>query len=125
MIQITPHMRILLAVEPVDFRKGIDGLSAFCRRVLKSDPFSGYVFIFRNRLKTAIKILIYDGQGFWLCQKRLSKGRFQWWPDQKSNGSVKVLEAHELQMLIWNGNPSDSGVAPMWRKISTSQNDAA
>jgi transposase len=125
MIQITPHMRILLAVEPVDFRKGIDGLSALCRRVLKSDPFSGYVFIFRNRLKTAIKILIYDGQGFWLCQKRLSKGRFQWWPDQKSNGSVKILEAHELQMLIWNGNPSDSGVAPMWRKISTSQNDAA
>jgi transposase len=125
MIQITPHMRILLAVEPVDFRKGIDGLSALCRRVLKSDPFSGYVFIFRNRLKTAIKILIYDGQGFWLCQKRLSKGRFQWWPDQKSNSSVKILEAHELQMLIWNGNPSDSGVAPMWRKISTSQNDAA
>lgn len=125
MIQITPHMRILVAVEPADFRKGIDGLSALCRRVFKSDPFSGYVFIFRNRLKTAIKILAYDGQGFWLCQKRLSKGRFQWWPDQKNNGSVKVLEAHELQMLIWNGNPSDSGVAPMWRKISTSQNDAA
>ena len=59
MIQITPHMRILLAVEPADFRKGIDGLSALCRRVLKSDPFSGYVFIFRNRLRTAIKILIY------------------------------------------------------------------
>jgi len=125
MIQITPHMRILVAVEPVDFRKGIDGLSALCRRVLKSDPFSGYVFIFRNRLKIAIKILVYDGQGFWLCQKRLSKERFQWWPDQKSNGSVKVLEAHELQMLLWNGNPSDSGVAPMWRKISTSQKNAA
>jgi transposase len=80
MIQITPHMRILVAVEPVDFRKGIDGLSALCRRVLKSDPFSGYVFIFRNRLKTAIKILMYEGQGFWLCQKRLSTGRFQWRP---------------------------------------------
>jgi transposase len=118
MIQITPQMRILLAVEPADFRKGIDGLSALCRQVLKSDPLSGYVFIFRNRLKTAIKILVYDGQGFWLCQKRLSSGRFQWWPDSRSNASVKVLAAHELQTLIWNGNPSGSGVAPLWKPVS-------
>jgi len=125
MIQITPHMRILVAVEPADFRKGIDGLCALCRGVLKSDPFSGYVFIFRNRPKTAIKILAYDGQGFWLCQKRLSKGRFQWWPDQKSNGSTKILEAHELQTLLWNGNPADSSIAPMWRSISTCQTSNA
>ena len=69
MIQITPQMRILLAVAPADFRKGIDGLAGVCRRVLGSDPFSGYVFVFRNRRATAIKILVYDGQGFWLCQK--------------------------------------------------------
>ncbi len=79
MIQITPQMRILLAVEPVDFRKGIDGLAGICRRVLKPDPFSGYAFVFRNKRGTAIKILVYDGQGFWLCHKRLSTGRFRWW----------------------------------------------
>lgn len=117
MIQITPQMRIFLAVEPTDFRKGIDGLAKVCREVLKSDPFSGYVFIFRNKKASAIKILCYDGQGFWLCQKRLSKGRFIWWSG-KNDASIKRMAAHEVQLLIWNGDPEASKVAPMWRKIS-------
>ena len=49
MIQITPQMRILLAVEPVDFRKGIDGLVALCRQKLKSEPFEGALFVFSSR----------------------------------------------------------------------------
>ena len=64
MIQLTPQMRILLAVKAVDFRKGIDGLAGICRHILNMDPFSGAVFIFRNRRKTAIRVLTYDGQGF-------------------------------------------------------------
>jgi len=115
MIQITPHMRILLAVAPVDFRKGIDGLAVICRQVLRTDPFIGHVFIFRNKTGTAIKILMYDGQGFWLCQKRLSKGRFSGWP--KTDSALSSLAVHELQLLIWNGNPLESHVAPMWRPI--------
>ena len=71
MIQLTPQMKIKVAVEPVDFRKGIDGLAAVCRQVMASDPFSGQVFVFRNKRRTAIKILLYDGQGFGLFQKRL------------------------------------------------------
>ena len=63
MIQVTPQMRILVAVEPADFRKGIDGLARLCREVLQSDPFSGAVFVFRNRRATSIKLLVYDGQG--------------------------------------------------------------
>ena len=55
MIQVTPQMRILLAVAPADFRKGIDGLAAVCRKVLQSDPFAGHVFIFRNKKGTAIR----------------------------------------------------------------------
>ena len=62
MIQITPHMRVLVAVEAADFRRGIDGLARLCREVLKTDPFSGAVFVFRNRRATAIKVLLYDGQ---------------------------------------------------------------
>lgn len=54
MIQLTPQMRILLFVKAVDFRKGIDGLAGICRDVLKTDPFSGYVFVFRNRCGTAV-----------------------------------------------------------------------
>ena len=117
MMQITPQMRIILAVEPVDFRKGIDGLAAICRRVLKSDPFSGYVFVFRNKRGSAIKILVYDGQGFWLCQKRLSEGRFRWWPGREK-GQMDQLAAHELQMLLWNNNPNSA--TPLWKKINCS-----
>ncbi len=75
MLQITPQMKILVAVEPADFRKGIDGLVRLCKDSLQQDPFDGAVFVFRNRRGTAITVLVYDGQGFWLCHKRLSKGR--------------------------------------------------
>src|SRR5690606_19406660 len=76
----TPQMRVLVAVEPVDGRKGIDGLAQLCRQKLATDPFSGCVFVFRNRSGTTLKVLVYDGQGFWLAQKRLSHGRFRSWP---------------------------------------------
>jgi transposase len=116
MIQVTPQMRILVAVEPADFRKGIDGLAAVCRAVLHSDPFSGYVFVFGNRRRQAIKILVYDGQGFWLCQKRLSKGRFPWWP-QKASAATEALEAHQLTVLLSGGNPAAAKGAPAWRRV--------
>jgi len=116
MIQITPQMRLLLAVEPADFRKGIDGLAQVCRQVLNEDPFSGSVFIFRNKKANALKILIYDGQGFWLCQKRLSKGRFSWWPADGRLQS-RQLAVHQLQLLIWNGDVQKVKVAPSWRPI--------
>ena len=80
LIQITPQMRILVAVESIDGRKGIDSLAQLCREKLAADPFSGCLFMFRSRRGTAIKLLAYDGQGFWLATKRLSKGRFRWWP---------------------------------------------
>ena len=118
MIQITAHMRILAAVTPVDFRKGIDGLCAVCRQELQRDPFTGTLFVFVNRGRTALRILCYDGHGFWLCHKRLSKGRFKWWPD-KRHDRVSVLAVHELQLLIWNGNPGDARVAPAWKKIGS------
>jgi len=118
MIQTSATMRILVAVQPVDFRKGIDGLAAVCRQQLAQDPLSGWAFIFRNRRATAVKILAYDGQGFWLCQKRLSKGRFQWWPEAGADRTV-TLAVHELQLLFWNGNPRQAQVAPVWKKVDS------
>ncbi len=117
MIQITPHMRILVAVEPADFRCGIDGLARRCREVLRSDPMSGAVFVFRNRRKQAIKALIYDGQGFWLCHKRLSTGKFIFWP-KKPGEVMTVLQAHELQVLLSAGDPLGTKAAPLWRRVS-------
>ena len=116
MIQLTPQMRILLAVEPVDFRKGIDGLARVSREVLATDPFSGAVLVFRNRRFRALKVLVYDGQGFWLCQKRLSTGHFRWWPARGGAGACR-LAVHELQLLLWNGDPARAGAAPAWRAI--------
>ena len=107
MLQITPQMKVLVAVEPVDFRKGIDGLAAVCKTTLQRDPFAGTVFVFRNRRATAIKVLVYDGQGFWLCQKRLSEGRFRWWPKSvdSSAAHAAALAAHQLTVLFSAGNP--------------------
>jgi len=116
MIQITPQMRILLAVEPVDFRKGIDGLAALCRQALASDPQAGALFVFCSRRRHALKCLTYDGQGFWLCQKRLSQGRFTGWPKADSSAALR-LDPHQLHLLLWNGDPSRAKAAPMWRAV--------
>lgn len=118
MIQVTPSMRVLVATEPADFRKGIDGLAAVCRRYLREDPMSGAVFVFRNRRGTAVKILVYDGQGFWLCQKRLSQGRFRHWPSH-SPEAARSLRAHQLHVLVSGGDPDASDGAPVWRRIGT------
>lgn len=99
MIQITPQMRILVAAEAVDGRKGIDSLARWCQEKLQADPFSGCLLVFRSRRGTAIRILVYDGQGFWLAQKRLSQGRFRWWPvGRRAWEGARTLEAHQLQV---------------------------
>jgi len=118
-IQVTPQMRILVAIEPADFRKGIDGIAQLCRAELLTDPFSGAVFVFRNRRRTAVKLLVYDGRGFWLCHKRLSKGKFIWWPSQ-TNGHCASVEAHELAVLLCAGDPDGVDAAPVWRPVAPS-----
>lgn len=120
MLQVTPQMKVLVAVEPADFRKGIDGLAALCKASLRQDPFAGTVFVFRNRRATAIKVLVYDGQGFWLCQKRLSSGRFHWWPaavGRSADQAIATLAAHQLTVLFSAGNPQQTAAAPDWRPV--------
>ena len=108
-------MRILVAIEAVDGRKGIDSLVQLCREKLAADPFSGCLFFFRSRSATSIRVLAYDGQGFWLAQKRLSKGRFKWWPT--GTEPARTMRAHQAQLLIAAGNP-DAEAAPVWRQVS-------
>jgi len=115
LIQITPQMRVMVALEPADFRRGIDGIARLCREVLSADPFSGTVYVFRNRRATAIKMLVYDGQGFWLFHKRLSKGRFRCWPSRGEAGAT-TLAAHQLQVLLFGGDPAATRAAPIWRQ---------
>ena len=117
MLQVTAQTRILVAVQPADFRCGIDGLARLCREALAGDPFTGAVFVFRNRRRTAIKLLAYDGQGFWLCHKRLSSGRFRYWPNDTA-GVAQLLQAHELQVLLSAGDPQATRAAPRWRPVT-------
>ncbi len=107
-------MRVLVAVDPVDGRKGIDSLAQLCRERLAEDPFSGCVFVFRTRSGTSVRVLVYDGQGYWLATKRLSAGRYRWWP---SSGSTQALEVHQLHTLFAGGNPNVAG-APAWRSVT-------
>ena len=116
MLQVTPHMRILVCLQPIDFRKGIDGIAAVCRNHLQQDPHTGTLFLFRNCSKCTIRILMYDGQGFILYTKRLSKGKFHWWPEGISNSAY--IQSWDLQTLLGNGNPSMADFGEEWRKVS-------
>lgn len=119
MLQVTPHHRLLLAVSFVDFRKGIDSLVAVCRQVLEEDPFKGTIFVFINRPRTAVKILVYDGNGYWLCHKRFSKGRLAWWPSQQKTSSFSI-KSSQLHILLSQGNPSNTPLPSDWRSVSPS-----
>ena len=119
MIQLTPQMRILVALDPADFRKGIDGFAQLCRERFSVDPFAGAVFVFRNRRATMLRLLCYDSRGFWLCHKRLSTGRFRFWPTE-GEGGTKTLEAHQVQLLLSGGDPEAGNTVPSpWRRLKT------
>ena len=113
MLQITPQMKILVAVEPVDFHRGIDGLARLCQDSLQNNPFAGVVIVFRNRRSTALKILMDDGLGFWLCHKRLSQGCFPRWPSG-AEVITRRLAAHQLAVLLSAGDPTRTGAAADW-----------
>ena len=97
MIAIPPGVRIYLAMGATDMRKGFDGLSMLAQEVLKQEPFSGHLFVFRGKRGDLMKVLYWDGQGFCLFAKRLEKGRFVW-PITKQ-GSVALTPA-QLSMLL-------------------------
>ena len=115
MLKLTPHQRLLLAIEPADFRCGIDGLAAICNQKLKIDPLSGTVFAFANRKHNAVKLLIYDSNGFWLVMKRFSTGKLAWWPTD-AKGAMEV-QAEALSVLLSQGDPRFMFTPMPWRKI--------
>lgn len=117
MLQLTSQQRLLLAIECVDFRAGIDGLVALCKTKLTVDPFSGMVFVFTNRKRTAVKLLMYDGNGFWLTMKRFSKGKLAWWPTDKQ--PILQVQAAALQVLLSQGDPRFMHAPLPWRKLTS------
>lgn len=90
--------RVFLACGRTDLRRGINGLSAIVESSFNLDPFDGALFVFCNRNRNLVKIIEWDGDGFWLYQKRLEKGRFRW--TESSEEATMYLTGDELNILL-------------------------
>lgn len=115
-----PATRIYLATGVTDMRKGFEGLYGLARDHMGCDPLSGHVFLFCNRGRNRLKLLIYDGSGLWVCSKRLSKGRFSW-PQQQ--GQTKLSLSHEELSLLLSGIDLLQIRRKPWHRLVTSDRD--
>lgn len=98
MIHLTERTPILVAVTPVDFRRQINGLIALCQQQYQRNPRNGVHYVFINRAKTMIRVLHYDGSGYWLATKRLSKGKYLSWPSAEE--PLTELSAARLMKIL-------------------------
>jgi len=98
MLHLTSQSKIMIAIEPVDFRKQIDGLAAICRNNFNTSPIDGSLYVFINRSKTSVKILHYENGGYWLAIKRLSRGKYLYWP--ASGSKLTPVMASQLQKIL-------------------------
>jgi transposase len=99
MFGLGPATRIYLAAGATDMRKSFEGLFALVRDRLLCSPLSGHVFLFCNRPRNRLKLLVFDGSGLWVCAKRLEKGRFSWPQVGDAQGKV-TLSQEELTLLV-------------------------
>ena len=99
MVSFSSTLRYFLYREPTDMRKGFDSLSGLVRSAMDSDPLSGDVFIFINRRRNQMKLLVWDRTGFVLFHKRLERGTFELPAIRESSASVK-LGWEELVMIL-------------------------
>ena len=98
MIHLTEKTKIRVAIKPTDFRKQIDGLVAQCKNQYQENPRDGVIYVFINRAQSMIRLLHYDGSGYWIATKRLSQGKFQHWP--KSTQGMSSVQASELKKIM-------------------------
>jgi transposase len=115
----SPFIPILVCHEPVNFRLGIDGLIGFARNQLEREPMDGAIFVFRNKLGNAVRMLFFVEDGWWLCTKRFSEGRLKAWPQDKSPDAKKLatIAARDLGVLLWKGHPAGAQFPPFWKKL--------
>jgi transposase len=118
MLALTSHMRVFVAIDAIDFRSGMNRLGQIARERFSQDPMSGVIFVFRNNRRTDLKILVYDGSGFFLGHKRLSSGKLGFWPkraDEQQGGGV-TIDPHELLIMLRGGDPRGV-ISDPWRRI--------
>lgn len=97
MLSLSPATRVFVALAPVDMRKSFNGLYTYAQEVLQQSPTTGHLFVFTNKLRHRLKILLWEGSGLWVCAKRLEKGAFAW---PQGEGTSRSLRPEELPLLI-------------------------
>jgi transposase len=107
-------VRVYVATEPVNLRKSYDGLSNAVREVLAHDPLSGHVFVFLNRRKTQVKLLLWTRGGFTIVQKRLERGTFSFPQRVNAQAAVVPMEVHELSMLLEGIDARQARASARW-----------
>lgn len=100
MFSIPRQVKIFVALDPTDMRRGFDGLSGMVQQTLQQDPLSGHLFLFRNRRRDRLKILFWDGDGYALFYKRLARGTFEFPTPQDPQSPSVEIRASELSMLL-------------------------
>lgn len=100
MISLSSATRIFIVTGVTDMRKSFNGFYGIVAHQLHEDPLSGHVFVFCNRARNRIKLLVWDGSGLWVCAKRLEKGRFHWdWDTDRMSATI----SHESLSLLLGG----------------------
>lgn len=99
MIALSEQTRVYLAAGATDLRKSIDGLAVLVADVLEQNPFSSHLFVFCNRGRDKLKILLWQHNGFWLFYRRLERERFRW-PGIEEECAAVVVSARELRWLL-------------------------
>ena len=117
MLMLPPTVRVYVAVEPVDLRKGFDGLACVVRQVIAEDPLSGQLFVFFNRRADITKILFWSRSGYTIVHKRLEKGRFCL-PKLSPTGARRIeMEATHLALLLEGIDLRGARQRPRWQPL--------
>jgi transposase len=117
MINIPDQTPIYVVHHPVSFNRGLDGMRGLCVAVTKQDPINHGYFLFINKGRNQIRIIWYDGQGFLLCTKRLSKGRYSSWPVH-SDDVFSFLEHFQAQSLVCGSSGASDRFLPIWKRVT-------
>jgi transposase len=116
MLTFNGNLKVYVAPEPCDMRKSFNGLSELARSHLGVDPLSGAAFLFTNRRRNLIKILYFDGTGYWVVAKRLERGTFSWPGDIEGARRKLVLKPTALAMLT-DGIDLRDGFRRPWHEL--------
>jgi len=117
MLSLPPSVRIFVATQPVDGRKGVDSLAAMVRSVFEADPLSGHLYVFFSKRCDRVRVMYWDRNGFAMWTKRLECGRFHARFSLQSRLTVTVLEAAELALILEGIDLSGARRRPRWEPL--------